>query len=86
MSIPFDQPPLLRTEFEIETVCALEHLITPRDWAAISQRYAAEYLGMPEASYYLTEARRWLLVDDVLRAKNDQIRLLQAKLEALKAE
>lgn len=37
-----------------------EYLMTPEVWVREAQNRAAEYLGMPESSLFLTEARRYI--------------------------
>ena len=49
-------------------------LLTPLDWAQQAQRKAAEYAGLPEAAWFLVEARRYL-------ALHDRITELEAQLE-----
>lgn len=54
-----------------------DYALTPLDWAGEASRRAAEYLGMPEGSMFLVEARRYL-------ALNKKITELQAEIKALK--
>lgn len=51
------------------------YLLTPEDWAAEALRRANEYLGMPESSLFITEARRYL-------ALGARIKELESLLEA----
>lgn len=54
-----------------------DYALTPLDWAGEASRRAAEYLGMPEGTIFLVEARRYLALDR-------KIRELQAEIETLK--
>lgn len=48
-------------------------LLTPLDWAAQAQRQAAEYAGLPEAQWFLVEARRYLALYERIKELEAQI-------------
>lgn len=43
------------------------YLLQPEDWAAEATKRAAEYAGMPEGTWFLAEARRYLALASRIR-------------------
>jgi hypothetical protein len=54
-------------------------LITPLDWAVMSQRLAAEYAGLPEGKEFLVQARRFFAVHSEFERLNKRIASLETE-------
>lgn len=57
-----------------------DYLLTPEDWAGEALKRAAEYAGMPEGTWFLVEARRYMALDKALKTQAEEIISLKQRL------
>lgn len=56
-----------RKNSNMNTAPIPNHALNPEAWAAAAMRKAAEWEGEAEASYYVTEARRYLALGNKIK-------------------
>ena len=58
-----------------------DHAFDPEKWAAEAMKRSTDYAGLEEASWFLTEARRYLSLGEKIRELQRQILSLQSSAE-----
>ena len=53
------------------------YLLQPEDWAVEATKRAAEYAGMPEGTWFLVEARRYMALAAEIKGLNEELASLR---------